>query len=249
MIKAIPGANGIAVIDATAAQIAAIPSFSINLNGASSLIINVSGSSVTNSANDESGTTDAGNIIWNFYNATTVSLGTQIGGTVLAPGATVSNANQIDGALVAKTFNGGGELHDYPFVGNLPPSGPPGNTGVADTTTVKGTYSGGTVTASDTAEIQVLSTTNNVSVGGTAPTGSLSSLYGNAQTLEFVYNPSTTVSTKTVSIGASTGSTPPSPAFIAITNNSNPKAAGAQVYLRARWRAVRNCMPTRRSTR
>jgi hypothetical protein len=105
-----------------------------------------------------------------------------------------------------------------------------GATGVADTVTVTGTSGGTTVTASDTAEVIVLGAKSNVSVNGSEPTGSLSSLYGKAQTLEFVYNPSTTVSTKTTSIGASTGSTPPSPAFIAITNNSNPNASGAQVY-------------------
>jgi hypothetical protein len=44
------------------------------------------------------------------------------------------------------------------------------------------------------------------------------------------YNPSTTVSTTTLSIGAATGSTPSSPAFIAISNNANPNAPGAQIY-------------------
>ncbi len=115
VIKATPGANGIAVFDITSAQLAAIPSFTINLNGASTVVFNVSGSSDTFSANDESGTNGAGNIIWNFYNATTVNLTTAIGGTVLATGATVSNANQIDGALVANSLTGSGELHDIPF--------------------------------------------------------------------------------------------------------------------------------------
>jgi len=105
-----------------------------------------------------------------------------------------------------------------------------GATGVADTVTVTGTAAGATVTASDTAEIIVLGSPNNVSVNGTTPTGSLSALYGKAQTLEFTYNPGTTVSTKTVSIGASTGSTPGSMAFIAISNNSTPNATGAQIY-------------------
>jgi choice-of-anchor A domain-containing protein len=232
VIKAVPGANGIAVIDATAAQLAAIPSYSINLNGASTLVINVSGGSVSFNANDESGTTGADNIIWNFYNASTVSLGTQIAGTVLAPSATVSNNNQIDGALVAKAFNGGGEVHEYAFTGTLPTSlGSPGTNGVADTATVTASAVGtGTVSASDTAEIEVLGTNTDVTTNGTAPTTSLSGTYGNAQTLEFVYNPSNTVSTKTTSIGASSGSNSNTMAFIAIGNNSNPNATGAQLY-------------------
>lgn len=173
VIKAIPGANGIAVIDLTAAQLAAIPSFSINMNGASSLIFNVDGSSASFNANDLSGTTGANNIIWNFYNAAgTVAINTQIGGTVLATGATVTNNNQIDGAMVANNWTGSGEVHDYQFTGTLPTTG-----GSSGTTT--------TVTASDTKEVQVLRSNSNVSVGGTATTASQSAAYGTAQTLEF----------------------------------------------------------------
>jgi hypothetical protein len=105
-----------------------------------------------------------------------------------------------------------------------------GASGVADTVTVTGTTGGTTVTASDTAEIIVLGSPNAVSVNGTSPTGSLTTLYGKAQTLEFTYNPGNTVATKTVSIGASTGSNSNAMAFIAISNNANPNAPGAQIY-------------------
>jgi choice-of-anchor A domain-containing protein len=119
VISATPGANGVAVFDVTAAQLAQIPSYDFDLNGAKTVIINVSGTTVNFSANDESGTTGANNIIWNFYQAKTVNLGTQIAGTILATGATVSNNNQIDGDLVAAAWTGNGELHDYAFTGNL----------------------------------------------------------------------------------------------------------------------------------
>jgi len=119
IITATPGANGIAVFNVTAAQLALIPSYSLNLNGASTVVFNVSGNATFNS-NNESGVAGADNVIWNFYNATTVNLGTQIAGTVLAVDATVTNNNQIDGALVANAWTGQGELHDYAFVGNLP---------------------------------------------------------------------------------------------------------------------------------
>ena len=121
VITATPGANGIAVFNITAAQLALIPSFTINLNGASTVLFNVNGSGATFNANDESGTNGAHNILWNFYDATsTVAINTQIGGTVLAPDATVTNGNQIDGALVADAWQGSGELHDYGFTGTLP---------------------------------------------------------------------------------------------------------------------------------
>jgi choice-of-anchor A domain-containing protein len=120
VFKATPGANGIAVFDITAAQLAEISSFSIDLNGAASVIFNVSGASVTYAANDESGSAWADKILWNFYDATTVNLNTLIGGTVLATGASVTNGNQIDGTLVASSLTGNGELHDYGFDGALP---------------------------------------------------------------------------------------------------------------------------------
>jgi choice-of-anchor A domain-containing protein len=120
VIKALPNSAGIAVFNITATQLAAIPSYQINMNGASTVIFNVSGSVVNFSANDESGATGANNIIWNFYNATSVNLVTQIAGTVLAPGANVSNGNQIEGTLVADSWTGSGELHDYGFTGSLP---------------------------------------------------------------------------------------------------------------------------------
>jgi choice-of-anchor A domain-containing protein len=121
VFKAVARANGIAVFDLTAAQLASIPSFSVNLNGASTVVFNIDGSSATYNANESNATASAHNVIWNFYDATgTVALNTQIGGTVLAPTATVTNGNQIDGALVAKAWIGSGELHDYGFTGNLP---------------------------------------------------------------------------------------------------------------------------------
>ena len=120
VIKAIPGANGMAVFNLSAAALAAIPSFSIDLNGASSVVFNVEGNSATFNANDQSGTNGANKIIWNFYDANTVAINSLIGGTVLAGGATVTNGNQIDGVLVANRWIGSGELHDWQFTGMLP---------------------------------------------------------------------------------------------------------------------------------
>jgi choice-of-anchor A domain-containing protein len=117
--NAVAGADGIAVLDITAAQLDELSSFSINLDGASTLVINVSGGSADLNANEE-GALDEDNVIWNFYDATSVTIQDQLGGTVLAPDATVTNDNQIDGTLVAKNWTGDGELHDYPFDGNLP---------------------------------------------------------------------------------------------------------------------------------
>jgi choice-of-anchor A domain-containing protein len=120
VFEAKPASDGVAVFDLTAKQLDEIPSFKIDLNGAKSVVINVSGTSIDFTANDESGVNGADDIIWNFYQATSVTLGTQIGGSVLAPGANVKNQNQIDGALVANSMTANGELHDYPYTGASP---------------------------------------------------------------------------------------------------------------------------------
>jgi len=120
VISATHTTNGVAVFDITAAQLSSIPSYQIALDGAKSVIFNVSGSTVSFNANDESGVTGASDIIWNFYQAKSVTLGAQIAGSVLAPLANVTNENQIDGTLVANSWTGNGELHDYPYLGTLP---------------------------------------------------------------------------------------------------------------------------------
>ncbi|HEX2940754.1 MAG TPA: SdrD B-like domain-containing protein, partial [Rhodopila sp.] len=84
-----------------------------------------------------------------------------------------------------------------------------------------------TVTASDTKEVQVLGCNSNVTVDGTVPTGSLSALYGTAQTMEFLYNPGNAVSpVQTQSgLGTVTGSNTAQSAYMVIEN-----ASGSSIY-------------------
>lgn len=49
--------------------------------------------------------------IWNFYQATNLNFDSNIRGAVLAPYATVTTSQNIDGAIAAKTINAGGEVH------------------------------------------------------------------------------------------------------------------------------------------
>jgi hypothetical protein len=65
-------------------------------------------------------TTYADDVLWNFSDASSLTFGTEFGGTVLAVDAAVSNTNSIDGDVIAQTFTGTGELHDYPYDGVLP---------------------------------------------------------------------------------------------------------------------------------
>lgn len=116
--------SSIAVFNITTDDLSKIPSYLINSNGATTIIFNVSGTALNFNANYEGDDSLFDNIIWNFYEATSLHFETLLGGTVLAPLASVTNSNQIDGTLVAETWSGNGELHEYGFDGTLPVSSP-----------------------------------------------------------------------------------------------------------------------------
>lgn len=64
-------------------------------------------------------------VIFNFYNASTVSTGNWMS-SILAPDASVgiNSGGNINGFLYAKTYTGGGELHNYGYTGALPSAVP-----------------------------------------------------------------------------------------------------------------------------
>jgi choice-of-anchor A domain-containing protein len=76
------------------------------------VIVNVSGTNVNFHLNP-TGTSSANNqqIIWNFYEASTVDFTRMMHGSVLAPYATLSNNTPIEGSVVAYDFKQGGEVH------------------------------------------------------------------------------------------------------------------------------------------
>ena len=126
--SATPNAQGQAVFDISASVLTAgNENVVFDTNGATTIVVDVDAScngsnctiSLPTSTNFLNPTVDASEIVWNFYNATTLNFGSEFGGTVLAPDASVTNSNPIDGDLIASAFGGGGELHDYPFIGNL----------------------------------------------------------------------------------------------------------------------------------
>ncbi|MBN8891481.1 MAG: hypothetical protein ABS99_05120 [Acetobacteraceae bacterium SCN 69-10] len=143
MLTAVPGSvdgvSSAAVINITAAQLASYGSIKVNLNGASTVIINVTGNFLGH-PNVLGAGSFQNNVIWNFVDATSVDFqGYGWAGTVLAPYATVKTNNAINGSLVSAAFSGTGELHSHPFAGDLttvlasntPPVTPPNN-GSAD---------------------------------------------------------------------------------------------------------------------
>jgi choice-of-anchor A domain-containing protein len=133
-INAVPNASGQAVLAINTSLFHDNSSVTINLNGATSVFIdtNVDTCAGANcvftfdsSINFLNPQNYAEQVVWNFANATGLNFGTLFGGTVLAPLASVTNTNQIDGTLIASNFTGGGELHSYAFTGTLPSASVP----------------------------------------------------------------------------------------------------------------------------
>lgn len=121
------GATGLVVFDLTASQLNADlannqVAFSGNA-GVTGFIVNVTGNYSESSGINFN--TAQQNAIFNFTNATTVSLGNWKT-SVLAPDASLSIQNgYLDGSVFAASFNGGGELHnDNLYDGALPSTVP-----------------------------------------------------------------------------------------------------------------------------
>jgi choice-of-anchor A domain-containing protein len=122
--NAAPNASGLAVFLTTTAALRDFRKINFNLNGADTVIVNVSGKIFHDSANFNAGAEVNQRVIWNFYEATELDFGRFWHGSVLALNAVVTNSTPIEGTLVAASFNGNGELHDYGFKGTLPPGDP-----------------------------------------------------------------------------------------------------------------------------
>nr|WP_294502070.1 collagen-binding domain-containing protein [uncultured Rhodopila sp.] len=124
-----PDNTGTAVFDVNSSIFKPNSTVTINLDGATSVIINVNVDScvsttcvfsLPNSLNFANPTGYASNVLWNFINATGLTFPNEIGGSVLAPFASVTNNAPIDGTLVALSYSGNGELHSHPYTGTLP---------------------------------------------------------------------------------------------------------------------------------
>jgi choice-of-anchor A domain-containing protein len=125
--------NGLAVFDLTATQLNALQGgVEFTFNGASTVVINVSGGDIsTSSGLNLNGLANnpamRSKVIWNFTDATSIHFATNWYGAVLAPYAllTTNNTN-LDGSAFVRSINLTGELHVPYFSGFAPPfPGPP----------------------------------------------------------------------------------------------------------------------------
>ena len=120
---AVADANGVAVFDLTAVDdtLLRYGEFDFNLGNASTVVFNSDVTSANINANFLNGSAAAigSKTIWNFYNASSLTFGTQFGGSVLATQASMTNYNNIEGGVFVNRIDQRGEIHLQPFKGNL----------------------------------------------------------------------------------------------------------------------------------
>lgn len=118
------GSGDVRYFKVTAAQMASASTIKVNAPSSAAVVINITGSSVNMSNKGISllGGVSSSSILFNFYQATTLTLsGINITGSVLAPQAAMTfNNGQINGQVVARSMNGNGEFHYDPFCGSVP---------------------------------------------------------------------------------------------------------------------------------
>lgn len=145
-----PDASGVAVFTISSADLDKIGEIQFNLNGADTAIINVLGKSVVLNDNFLGGTNNLGEkVIWNFPEATSLSLTTAWGGSVLAPLASATTGNYIQGSGVFGSLNQNGEMHIGTYASSYAGPVAPGNPG-------GGSSSGGSVPVPEPGVIGIL---------------------------------------------------------------------------------------------
>jgi choice-of-anchor A domain-containing protein len=91
-------------------------------SGYDAVVVNVAGANITlpASINFNNGAGLGASVIWNFYEATSINLGSKTWfGSVLAPNAELKFSNGIEGSIVAKSLIQNGEARLGGFSGAL----------------------------------------------------------------------------------------------------------------------------------
>lgn len=95
-------------------------------DAASQILINVEGDPGTIAANFLGDYASLqSNLLWNFFDASAIDFDRQFRGSILAPDASISNSNNLEGSVVANTFDQYGEVHLPGFGNDFPASDDP----------------------------------------------------------------------------------------------------------------------------
>ncbi|MGC4016638.1 MAG: choice-of-anchor A family protein [Luteolibacter sp.] len=125
--NATPDSNGVAVFSVSASDLFSnnkVQQIELNLNGASDIVINVSGVNIVWTAGNMVGVFNQDdvrdNIVWNFYEATTIDFGSHaMNGQILAPLADVTTSGVINGSIYANSLTTTSEVHLPGYNGSL----------------------------------------------------------------------------------------------------------------------------------
>ena len=122
--NAVANASGLAVFDLTAidTDLFKMGEFRFNLNGATSVILNTDVKTANISANFLDGGAQAFGkmLLWNFYDATSLTINNQWGGSLLATDAAFTNNQNMEGGVYVNSLTQRGEIHLQSFSGKLP---------------------------------------------------------------------------------------------------------------------------------
>lgn len=133
------GGDGVAVFSVVGSQVFSnnnVQQLELNVNGASAVVINVSGTNINFNQGNMVGNWNTlfarANVIWNFFEATNIVFDRAMNGAVLAPLANLRNNTVIEGStFVGGTFTQRGEVHLPGYTGYVPAPGAAGLLGVA----------------------------------------------------------------------------------------------------------------------
>jgi choice-of-anchor A domain-containing protein len=113
-------ATDLAVFNISALDLANI-NWGVNFGTAVNILINVEGSSFNaGNAHVNGFQNHSNNVLWNFYNATSLNFGDSWYGSILALNAVINTSANLNGAIAAKTYIGNGEIHDFHWDYDVP---------------------------------------------------------------------------------------------------------------------------------
>lgn len=129
--QCIPDSNGLAVFNVPGSLVFSnnnVQSIDINFNGATNVIINVTGANINFTQGNFSGNFTSlfarSRVLWNFHEATSIDIGGKaFNGAMLAPSASLFSQGVNEGSVYVSSFTQFGEVHLPGYVGIVPAPG------------------------------------------------------------------------------------------------------------------------------
>jgi choice-of-anchor A domain-containing protein/uncharacterized repeat protein (TIGR01451 family) len=110
------------VFSVSGSELSAANNFEIDAPNGSVVLVNIQGQDVSWTGGLVIYGTDKSNVLYNFYQATTLKIqGIDVRGSILAPFATVNFVTGVqNGQMIAKCITGQGQFNNTQFIGNIP---------------------------------------------------------------------------------------------------------------------------------